>query len=131
MSFFERLRRLTNKVTNKFNFDTVLKCVVGVQVFNLALTCLTIKKTHFDVKQPSRGVEELDKEVESLSYDVRTLKAKLQDCLAFGEKQKRELLVLKADTNEKVDTLESTVQDMHSKFKWSVSQDGADKSLHA
>ncbi len=118
-------------VTNKFNFNTVLACCVGVQAFNLALTCLTIKKTHFGVKQRPRGVEELDKEVESLSHDVRTFKAKLQDCLALADKQKRELLVLKADTDEKVYTLESTMQGMHSKFKSSSYRDVVDKSVHA
>lgn len=127
MRVFERLRR----VTNKFNFDTLLACLVGVQAFNLALTCLTIKKTHFDVKQRPRGVEKLDKEVESLSYHVRTLKAKLQDCLALTEKQKRELLVLKADTDEKVYTLESTMQGMRSKFKSSSYRDVVDKSVQA
>lgn len=129
MSFFERLANNSAlmRLTNKFNFDTALACLVGVQVFNSALTCLTLKKTRFDVNQRLRGVEELDEEVESLSYDVRTLKTKLQDCLALNEKQKRELLVLKADTDERIYTLESAIQVVKS----SAHRDVAEKSLHA
>lgn len=105
-------------------FDTLIVCSL---VANVGGFYFTVKRCYFDGNQHPRGVDELDKEVEGLSNDVQTLKAKLQDCLALCEKQKRELLILKADTSEQVYSLESTLQVMHSEFK--SSQDV--KNVHA
>lgn len=70
--------------------DTVLACLTGYLVMK-----------HYSTREAP-----LDRDVDMLSDDLTSVKGKLQDVSRMAEKQKRDLLVLKADNDEKLFALE-------------------------
>jgi hypothetical protein len=94
--------------------DTVLAC----------LTAYVLLKHYF-----TRDVTELDQDVDILSEDVKRLKGKLEDVSATTQKQKRDLLVLKADTNEMLFALEFKLQAIESNMKSGLARDVAKDCL--
>ena len=85
------------------------------QVRDAILACLTtyvLVKPYF-----SREAAELGRDVDNLGDDVKNVKGKLHDVSAMTQKQKRDLLVLKADTDEKLFALEVKLQTIESNMK--------------